>query len=284
MSKVIRTGRVSGNAVTLGRSVDDLYLKTEKDEALVDVGEILRARVEAETTVLNGDWEARLRQEHETMRAAAERQLQEAEERHRAEVERVSRERYEEGFGDGVKSKEAEAREAVERLAAVHDSLKQERHQVLMEAESLVIDLALALARRVTGVQAEVDRKVLVKVMRTALEHMADRDNLVIKVHQGDLQVARRYADHWVARVAADAVIRIVASQDVERGGCMIEGREESIDARLGEQINVIEAALRAAVYHPGAHAEAPASTGATSEPGPPADAPAGADGEGVVQ
>lgn len=276
MSKVIRTVRVSGNAVTLGRADDELYLKGEEEEVLVDVSEVLRARVEAEATALNEEWEARLRQEHETMRAAAERQLQEAEERHRAEVEKVSQERYEEGFRDGVESKEAEVREAVERLAVVHDSLKQERHQVLMEAESLVIDLAVALARRVTGIQAEIDRKVLVKVMRTALEHLADRDNLVIKVHQGDLELARKFADHWVARVEADAVIRVVASQDVQRGGCMIEGREVNIDARLGEQMNVIEAALREAVYRPGAHAtdNAAAEAGADA----PVDASAAAD------
>jgi len=267
VSKVIRTARMSGNAVTLGRAEDELYLRAEEEAALVEVDELLRARAEAEAAALTSEWEARLRQEHDTMRAAAERQLQEADDRHRAEVEQVSQARYEEGFADGVGSKEDEAREAVERVAAVHDSLKKERHQVLMEAEALVIDLAVALARRVTGIQADIDRKVLVKVMRTALEHLGENDNLVIKIHPGDLQVARKFAEHWVARVDADAVIRVVSSPQVERGGCMIEGREVNVDARLGEQIDVIEAALREAVYRPGAHApEAVAPDSGASE------------------
>jgi len=264
VSKVIRTGRVSGSAVTLGRAEDELYLRGEEEEAVVDVAQLLLARSQAQEAALTQQWEARLKQEHDTMRAAAERQLQEAQERHQAELEKVSQERYEAGVADGVASKEAEAREAVERVAAVHDSLKRERHQVLMEAEALVIDLAVSLARRVTGIQAEIDRKVLVKVIRGALEHLGEHDNLVIKVHAGDLQVARRFAAHWVDRVDADAVIRVVASAEVERGGCMIEGRDVNVDARLGEQIDVIEAALREAVHRP----EAPgAASGAAAAP-----------------
>ncbi|MFH1570571.1 MAG: FliH/SctL family protein [Gemmatimonadota bacterium] len=254
MSKVIRTGRVSGSVVTLGRAEGDLYLRegATVEAPLFDLEVVFGGRLESVVASLTQEWEGRLRQERDAARTAAERQQREAEERHRAEVEKVSQERYDEGFRDGVTAKEDEARAAVARLDALHQALKQERHQTLMEAEGLVVDLAVAIARRVTGIQAEVDRRVLVKVIRSALEHLAEKDNLVIKVSPADLQVARRFAQQWVARVDADAVMRVVASDYVERGGCMIESREENVDARLGEQINVMETALREAVARPG--------------------------------
>lgn len=182
------------------------------------------------------------------MRAAAQRQLEEAGERHRAELEQVRQERYDEGHQAGVAAKEDEAREAVARLDTLHESLKAMRRHVLMEAEALVVDLAVAVARRVTGIQVEMDPKVLLKVIRTALEHISDRSSLVIKVHPDDLSIARRFARRWVEKIDAEAVLRVVVGDTVERGGCMIEGQTENADARIEKQLDVLHTALREAV------------------------------------
>jgi flagellar biosynthesis/type III secretory pathway protein FliH len=132
-------------------------------------------------------------------------------------------------------------------MGVLHDNLIAERTQVLKEAEETVIDLASALAKRIVGFQAEASPKVLVQVVRAALRHLSDRSNLEIKVHPDDLQIARRFAAHWVETVDQDSVLKVRASDHVGRGGCMIEGREENVDARLEEQANVLHDGLRAA-------------------------------------
>ena len=252
MSKVIRKARVGGHAVVLGKDESNLYLGeqgAEEDVALADVSTLLEARVQEARDELIKEWEGRLRDEHESMKAAAQRQLAEAEERHRAEYEQVHEQRYEEGHRDGVQSKEDEAREAVSRLDALHESLKQMRRQVLIESEALVIDLTATMAHRVTGIQAEMDPTIVARVVRSALEHLSERSGLVIKVHEDDLKVARKFVAKWVEKVAADAVLRIEVSGHVERGGCMIEGKEEHVDARLEEQFQVLRDALRHEIF-----------------------------------
>ena len=251
MSKVIRTARVGGRAVVLGKDESNLYQGkqgAEEDVALADVSTLLEARVQEARDELIQEWEGRLRDEHESMKAAAQRQLAEAEERHRAEVEQVHEQRYEEGHRDGVQSKEDEARDAVSRLDALHESLKQMRRQVLIESEALVIDLTAAMAHRITGIQAQIDPTIVARVVRSALEHLSERSGLVIKVHEDDLKVARKFVAKWVEKVAVDAVLRVEVSDHVERGGCMIEGREEYVDARLEEQFQVLRDALRGEV------------------------------------
>lgn len=263
MSKVIRTARMSDSVVTLGGAAGDLHLQEGRATTapVVDMESLLVSRLEATLAAVARDWEGRLQQEHETMRAAAERQLEEAGERHRAEVEQVRQERYDEGYQAGVDAKEDEAREAVARLDALHESLKAARRHVLMEAEALVVDLAMAVARRVTGIQVEMDPKVLLTVIHTALEHLSDRSSLAIKVHPEDLNTARRFVRRWVERVDADAVLRVVVGDTVERGGCMIEGQAENVDARLEEQLGVLHTVLREAVY-----------AGASADDGSPAE------------
>ncbi|HCV25781.1 MAG TPA: hypothetical protein DGN59_20180, partial [Candidatus Latescibacteria bacterium] len=84
---------------------------------------------------------------------------------------------------DGVESKEAEAREAVVRMASLHDALKAERSQVLLDAESVVVDLAMSMARRVVRVEPVADARVVARIAREALRHLSDRSNLLLKVH-----------------------------------------------------------------------------------------------------
>jgi len=250
VSKVIRTVRMSDSVVTLGGAAGSLHLPEGDvaEQPVVDLRALLASRLEAALAVVTRDGEGRLQQEHETMRAASERQLEEADERHRAELEQVRQELYDEGHQAGVDAKEDEAREAVARLDALHESLKAVRRHVLMDAENLVVDLAVAVARRVTGIQVEMDPKVLMTTIHTALEHISDHSSLVIKVHPDDLNTARRFARRWVEKIDAEAVLRVVAGDTVERGGCMVEGQSENADARLEEQLDVLHTALREAV------------------------------------
>ena len=251
MSKVIRTARVDGPVVVLGEAERKLYQDDGKEQepALFDLAAMLEARVEAVRNELNQEWEERLQQERHKLQEAAEKKLEEDKAKWNVEFEEVHRQRYAEGLQEGVESKEAEAREAVERLDILHEALKHERRQVLLEAETLVVELASALALRVTRMQAEIDHMVLARVIHTALEHLSEHSNLVIKVHSEDLKIARKFVGKWVEKVDQDAVIKVQVGGHIGRGGCMIEGKEESIDARLEEQFEILKAALRSAVY-----------------------------------
>lgn len=252
MSKVIRTVRIAGPVVTLGEIEQGLYLdeaSTREPPPAVDLGHLLEARVDEVKGQLESLGADRLRQAQEQWQAESLRQMEEAQARWQQERAQLHQQRFDEGYAAGVAAKEEEAREAVARLDVLHEALKKERSQVLKEAERLVVDLGVTLARRITGIQVEADPKVLLRIMRSALEHLSERANLLVKVHPDDLQLASRYAARWVEKVDQDAVLKVRASEEVGRGGCMIEGAEENLDARLEEQFQVLHRALRAAIY-----------------------------------
>ena len=127
--------------------------------------------------------------------------------------------------------------------------MKQDRSQVLLEAETLVMEVAAALALRVAKIRVEEDNKAFAHVIRTALEHLSEQSNLIIKVNREDMAIAQKFARAWAKRVGNDAILKVQASDHVGRGGCMIEGREESVDARLEEQFNVLREALKNEVF-----------------------------------
>ena len=255
MSKIIRTVRLGGEVITLGAAERDLHEEAE-EQSLDSIGlaQIIDEQVTGVRKQLDTEWEAKLRQEMEYLQAEADKRLQASEAQGEEQRGEVHQQRYEEGYQVGLDEREAESVEAVARIGVLHESMIAERAQVLKEAEETVVNLAAALAKRIVGFQVEASPKVLVQVVRSALRHLSDSSNLEIKVHPDDLQMARRFAAHWVEKVDEDAVLKVRASDHVGRGGCMIEGREENVDARLEEQAQVLHDGLRAAFF--AVHAE----------------------------
>ena len=116
------------------------------------------------------------------------------------------------------------------------------------EADQLVVDLAVALARRITGVQAAFDSKILLLSMRAALEYLGEHSELAFKVHPEDLQIARKFAQRWMEKVSRETAIRVRPGEEVDRGGCMLEGDEANLDARLTTQLESLRQTLSAAL------------------------------------
>ena len=252
MSKIIRTVRLGGPVVTLGAAERELYEEGE-EQSLESIGleSLLEEQVQGVRSALEAEWEDRLRQEMQYLQSEADKRLEEAETRSAEERAAVHQERYEEGYQAGLDEREKEATESVSRIEKLHQNLVAERAQVLKEAEEMVIDLAAALVRRIVGFQVEMNPKALVQIVRNALGHLSDYSNLEIKVHPDDLKIVRRFAARWVDKVDQDAVLKVRASEIVARGGCMIEGLEENVDARLEEQIKVLHDGLRTALFDP---------------------------------
>ncbi len=252
MSKVIRTARFVGPAVTVGQAERDLYVGTdeEKEKSVEEmgIGDLIAQRAAEIKSELDAGWEEKMQQEVAYVRGEGDKRFQEAQAGWDSEREALHAQRYEEGVQDGVAQREEEVNEAIARMERLHQSMVDERTQILVESEVAVVDLAVALARRIIGIQVVANPKAFLQVVRSALAHMSERSNLEIKVHPDDLAIAQRYVERWVAKVDADAVLKVRTSAHVARGGCMVEGREENVDARLEEQLKIMHEALRAAV------------------------------------
>ncbi len=251
MSRVIRTVRFSGPVVTLGQLERELYLN-QLDETEggveIDLAGLVSSRVENLGQELEARWEARLQQERQALEEEAQARLAETEAHWQGQVEQTSEQRYQEGFAAGVADREAEARQAVETMAALHGAIEAQRAQILREADQLVVDLAVALARRVTGVQAALDPKILLRAIRAALEMLGTQSELVLKVHPADLAIARRFAQRWTEKAAGETALRVLPGEEVDRGGCLLEGEEANLDARLDTQLEALRLALRDAL------------------------------------
>ena len=126
------------------------------------------------------------------------------------------------------------------KLAATLDDLVRVRDQMIRHTEKQMVQLALAVARRVVHREVSLDANVLVTMMRVALERVSDAARVSVRLNPADHQA--------VTAALADAPtsdqVTVTADPRVPRGGCKVESEYGDIDAGVDAQIQEIARAL----------------------------------------
>lgn len=185
----------------------------------------------------------------EELFAEARRVLAEA---HR-QAEQMRRDAIRQGYTEGLQLAQQEAQtayqQAVEALrnevSKLVEAILRERERLWEQMEPQVIDLVLDIARKVLREEIQARREATLSIIKHALRRVADTEQVRIRVHPEDLQIAREHRDDFLAVCDGVKHLEIVDDQRVGGGGCIIETPSGTIDASLRTQMASIENALR---------------------------------------
>jgi flagellar assembly protein FliH len=157
---------------------------------------------------------------------------------------------YRDGFAAGLargrEEGEARAREAVALLQRAAARLADERTAVLVGAEQDLANLAVAIAARVVRREVQVDREVVVRVLREALHRVSPIEEIVVRTHPIDFQLIRE-APGVIESLREVRNFELTEDRRVGRGGCLVEASSGAVDARLETTLEEIERVLHRA-------------------------------------
>ena len=125
------------------------------------------------------------------------------------------------------------------RLAQTIQDLSALRAEILQKTERQVVQLAIAMARRIVHREISLDTDLMAAMARVALDRLGEGANATIRLHPDDYAAtagARGHADAGVVRVVADSVVR--------RGGCLVQSDFGLIDVSADAQIAELATAL----------------------------------------
>ena len=160
------------------------------------------------------------------------------------------------GFEKGMKEGEKHGFElAAKKLEPLLDSLQQGllqlknlRQDTYQRIEKEVVELALAIARKVICREIEVDKEVVVCVAREALTQVKDPGNIKIKLNPSDLEFINQ-TKYQLSELIGDIDNVTLESEDsIQSGGCVIETNLGEIDARIEKQLQAVEESFRTAL------------------------------------
>lgn len=154
-----------------------------------------------------------------------------------AAVEEAAQQRgYADGEQRGREAGEASVREMVETMARILQSARTERSKVIESAEPELLKLATAIAERVVHAHLAVAPETVVELARNALQRLAGRESVVVRVNPRDIEILRAQRDRLL-EVHDTEGLRIVADQRVDRGGVIVETEAGTIDAKISTQL-----------------------------------------------
>jgi flagellar assembly protein FliH len=134
--------------------------------------------------------------------------------------------------------------ELIELKNGVIESLRQALPQVIRDAESAVLELAVEIARRfVCGLP--ISAEMVEASVKDALSHLENTTQMTILLNSEDLVLLQKANSPLVATTGESDQVRYQASTEVTRGGCLIETRFGLLDGRRETRIAMLRKELQ---------------------------------------
>jgi flagellar assembly protein FliH len=147
---------------------------------------------------------------------------------------------YEQGERSGAEAAGTRGEAMLRRLSETLSELTTLRATMIHQTERQMVELALAVARRVVHREIALDRDLLIAIARVALDRLGENVQVTVRLHPEEFEAT------GAARVAASAggSVTFVPDARVGRGGCRIESDMGMLDAGVDAQIQEIARAL----------------------------------------
>jgi flagellar assembly protein FliH len=161
----------------------------------------------------------------------------------------IERDAFAKGFATGEQAGLDAASDRIEamirRLTQTIEELVTLRASMIRQTERQMVELSLAVARRIIHREVSLDRDLLIAMARVALDRLGESAQVTVRLHPEDYELT------GAARVtkAMGRNVTVVADPNIERGGCLVESDLGSLDAGVDSQIQEFARALLAADY-----------------------------------
>ncbi len=161
----------------------------------------------------------------------------------------IEREAFQKGYQAGERSglavAEKKADAILKRFAKSVEELARLRGQIVAHAEKDLVNLALEIARKLIHREIQIDEKIIVTLVRVALEKLTVRNKVTVYVNPVDCGILQQNLSELL-QDQKDAEIVLKENPELNRGDCQIESEYGSVDARIAEQFREVEKGLLA--------------------------------------
>jgi flagellar assembly protein FliH len=170
----------------------------------------------------------------------------------RGEDEAVRAQVEQEGYIQGLKQGKEEGRKLVyeEYTAALQqaaDILREApilKRKMIEEAEPFIIELTIAIARKVIGEQLLLTPEHVMAMIRKALSHTQEYKLVVIAVSPDSYEYVQENRVKLLEVLDSQVEITVIPDETVTDGGVIIRTSMGSVDARVDTQLEEIKKAL----------------------------------------
>jgi flagellar assembly protein FliH len=160
-----------------------------------------------------------------------------------AHLAALEREAFAKGYEQGERSGAAVAAQRgeamLQRLTQTLDELTTLRAEMIRTTERQLVQLALAVARRIVHREVSLDADLLIAMARVALDRLGDSASVTVRLHPEEYEATGAGRPGMLG-----THVKVVADASVGRGGCRVESDFGTLDPGVDAQIQELARAL----------------------------------------
>ncbi len=206
------------------------------DDARLEAGAIL-AKAQSQANDLIDETKTQAKMETEAMKQRV--------------YEEFSTKGYEEGHDRGYKAGRGETAEAVreanEKAQRTLKLAEEEAGKALQEAEKKMVELTLAIVRKIVPQIFDDVPQTILREVQEALKKVRDQNEIKLKVSEDDYEIVLMAREEFRSMLPSDSRLEIVTDNKIGRGGCIIESDSGNVDARLSTKMEAVMKAIQEA-------------------------------------
>lgn len=156
------------------------------------------------------------------------------------DLQRYQEESYQRGLQDGKNLAERGLLNVFRGLRTAAEALQILREKVLRDSEDDLLALSLSIARKVIAREVVQDRQTVLRLIRSSLLKLNEKDELIIRVHPDDHALLVTSHSKELKSELASVKFTLKADPMVEIGSCQIETERGTVDAGFEAQLDEI--------------------------------------------
>jgi flagellar assembly protein FliH len=193
---------------------------------------------------------AQASQEINEMKLSADREIaQEAERVKTTAAEAGKQQGYAAGLQQGLDEAKRQMSEQLKQTADICNAMvaaaEQDARRILLESEPKIIELVLAISRKIICDEVEERPAVVLGLVRGALERVRDQNQIVIHVSPEDYDFILQSRQILQSVVGAERSLTLTADAVLGKGGCLIETSFGTVEAGIDTQLESIRRVLQ---------------------------------------
>jgi flagellar assembly protein FliH len=161
----------------------------------------------------------------------------------------LEQEAYDKGFAtgekDGIRAGEKKMQALGADLSAVIESVAELRKELVEQYETELLDLVLAICRKIIYCEISVNHQVIQETVRHILDDAPAGQPVTVRLHPKDMAAVEKLISS--AEVSATDMNRVsmVSDTSVSRGGCRLETPHGDMDATIETRLKNVYDVLK---------------------------------------
>jgi flagellar assembly protein FliH len=132
-----------------------------------------------------------------------------------------------------------------ELIQGVLQSLRTAVPQVIRDTESVMVTLALEVAQKLVA-DMPISVPMIEAAVRDALSQVEGTAQFTVRLHPADLELLQKSDSPILAPPDGSGEFRFLGSPEVARGGCLVQTRFGTVDARRETKFDLLKRSLLA--------------------------------------